>query len=537
MIDESPSACMSDHLPYLCRSGRSRRVLLATEGEVVRAWSWPEMTEAAQRVASRLLERSFLPGDVAVFSGPVHPAAWFAAWGVWLAGGRVAWVEEPEDAPAACALLEARVHFGPDGEDPADCLAGELPDAGQEEELARREAGTTPEETALILFPRGHRGQSGDAFSHGGLVRAARAFSRLAFVTPSDRILVGTTPDHPVTWGVMLAFAVSEASLVLPPRQPGGRTPAEDLATVWVAPACLLDRRVARIHERIRGRGRLSHAMSRWALAQGVAATERQDRALPTTAGDARMLGLARRWLLDDLRAHLGPVLRLAVAVGDRPRVLTRRYCRAVGVALLEGLACRRVAGLLACGRPHVPGEEGVGAALDGLRLEVTDSGELLLAGQAAIRGRVRDSEGTAALRFAGWVRAGVRAELEGQHVLRVLPEGPSEDPVWPGRDWESLLADVLGLTAAVRLPGIGMVLEAPGWVPVAPWWAEGAEVLRTGRPHPGVGRVLLDLLGDPEADDEGLSWHLVEGLPRTSLGALDREALRRAWGRKDGPR
>jgi hypothetical protein len=48
---------------------------------------------------------------------------------------------------------------------------------------------------------------------------------------------------------------------------------------------------------------------------------------------------------------------------------------------------------------------------------------------------------------------------------------------------------------------------------------------------------VLLDLLGDPEADDEGLSWHLVEGLPRTSLGALDREALRRAWGRKDGPR
>lgn len=534
MIDESLFACMSDHLPYLCRPGRSRRVLLTTEEDAVRAWSWPETVDAARKAAARLLERGFQPGDVAVFSGVVHPGAWFAAWGVWLVGGRVAWVEEPEDAEPAARHLEACLHVGPEGEDPWTLVSGDLPDDGQVVELDRREAGTTPDETALILCPRGHRGLRGDVFSHGGLVRAARAFARHAFLTPSDRLLVGTTADHPVTWGTMLAFAVSEASLVLPSRAPGGRTPAEDLATVWLAPACLLDRRVARLHERLRGRGRISHALSRWALAEGVASTERRERARSTTRGEARRHALAERWLLDDLRGHLGPSLRLAFAVGDRPRVLTRRYYRAVGIALLEGLACRRVAGLVACARPYEELDIGLGEVLEGLRIEATDSGELLLAGQAVIRGRFRDSAGSDALRFAGWVRGGMRVEREGQHVLRVMPEGPAEDPIWPGRDWETLLADVLGLTAAVRIPDIGMVLEAPGWVPAAPWWAEGAEALRTGRPHPGVGRVLFDLLGAPEAEHEGVAWHLVEGLPRTSLGALDRDALRRAWGRKE---
>lgn len=328
----------------------------------------------------------------------------------------------------------------------------------------------------------------------------------------------------------MLAFLVSEASLILPSADPSSPFAAERLATVWLTPSTLPDRRVAMLEARMTGLGGSVALLSRLAQAQGQAAFRRRAGSLPTSLVQALALRAARQWLLDDLVEHLGPSLRLVLATGDRPLDRTTRIFQAAGVPLVRALASRRTAGLLSCESPWDADGGDLGELGEEWRHEVTDAGDLLIRGAGCLTGRVKDPRGYEALCFAGWTRAGMRVELEGRRVRAVRPEESPEEAPWPVTDWAAKLCEMGGVTGVTRLEGVGLFIEAPARTPGLNWWGGGAEPLTRGVPHPAVTRRLLDLLGTPDAEREVLAWHVLDRLPRTSLGALDTRTLRREF-------
>lgn len=470
-----------------------------------RAWTAAEIGTLARRVAAGLATAGVRPGDrvvVCMANCPEVLATYHAVWRlgavvtptlfllsedelrhVLADSGAVLAVTTPEFLPklaAAAAGLSVRLVVTGRASDPVLSFA-ELAD-GPEADLVR----VDPSEMAALLYTGGTTGRSkGVMLSHDSL--SAAAWSAVA--NDEDSELDVSLLPLPIAHAYGLLVSVMGLHAVRPNRS---------VLMRWFEPAAWLQLAAA---ERVR-----------------VGAV------VPT------MLRLLAEQPLED--HDLSALARLVSGSAPLPRELHAEWARRVPhVEIVEGYGCTETAALTTATPPGANRVGSVGVAAPGvsLRIETPDGssappgvdGEVCVRTHSIMTGYWHAPEETAAALRSGWFHTGDVGHLDGDGYLYLVDR--IKDVIIRGgfnvypRDVEEVLLghpDVANC-AVVGRPDPEHGEEVVAFVQLRPGAVTDPAALRE------YGREHLSAVKYPR------EVHIVDALPLTSIGKLDRKKLR----------
>ncbi len=333
------------------------------------------------------------------------------AWCIAHTGARLAIVEGARLAAALASLLRPPappVVVLRSGDEPP---AGTPADAFVPREAPPFEVVDVADDTlATICFTSGTSGRpKGVMLSHGNIranveqCRAtgmARADDRFLSILPMSHMFERTGGYYlPLAIGAEVAFARGIAQL---PEDLLSRQP-----TVMFAVPRVLERFRARVEQA------LSTAPVRRALYEACA--ERGYRVASGTASraDRLLVPLLRKLVAAPIVARFGGRLRLLVVGGARLDPPLAQTFIGLGVDVLQGYGMTEASPVVAVNREGDNVPETVGPPLDGVEVQVTGSGELLVRGTNVMRGYWQDEAATrAAIDDAGFLHTGDLAEI-----------------------------------------------------------------------------------------------------------------------------
>jgi long-chain acyl-CoA synthetase len=298
-------------------------------------------------------------------------------------------------------------------------------DEGDPERYESLLAERRPDDVALLSYTSGTTGMAKAAMiSHGNLLAMAAGVTEVDPVREGDEIV----SFLPFAWVgeqlISVAMALHVGAIVNFPEEP--ETVREDLREigphVMIAPPRFWEAMCSEYQVKIADSGLVKRLATRAALALGEwAAASEGDRARPggvVRAQRALARLLAFRTLLDKLglsrvrRAYTG-----GAPLG--PEIFA--FFRAIGLNLKQVYGQTETAGICVV---HPDGDVRagtVGKPTPGTRVRISESGEILVAGDSVFLGYYKNPEATARALDEGWLRTGDAGFLDPQGHLVMI--------------------------------------------------------------------------------------------------------------------
>jgi long-chain acyl-CoA synthetase len=298
-------------------------------------------------------------------------------------------------------------------------------DQGDQGRYESRLAQRRPDDVALLSYTSGTTGMAKAAMiSHRNLLAMAAGVTEVDPMREGDEIV----SFLPFAWVgeqlISVAMALHVGATVNFPEEP--ETVREDLREigphVMIAPPRFWEAMCSEYQVKIADSGFVKRLATRAALALGErAAVSERAHARPgwvARAQRALARALAFRTLLDKLglsrvrRAYTG-----GAPLG--PEIFA--FFRAIGLNLKQVYGQTETSGICVV---HPDGEvrsETVGRPTPGTRVRISESGEILVAGESVFLGYYKNPEATARALDDGWLRTGDAGVLDGQGHLVMI--------------------------------------------------------------------------------------------------------------------
>ena len=290
------------------------------------------------------------------------------------------------------------------------------------EELLQRGG---PSDMALLAYTSGTTGVSKAAMiSHRNLLAMAAGVTQVDPVYETDEIV----SFLPVAWVgeqiLSVVIALHVGATVNFPEEP--ETMREDLREigphVMIAPPRFWEAMCSEYQVKIADAGFVKRAATRAALAIGERVAAWRPRGASASLARRVLYGcgylLAFRTMLDKLGLSR---IRYAYTGGAPLGPEIFRFFRALGLNLKQVYGQTETSGICVV---HPDGEvraETVGKPTPGTRIRISDSGEVLVAGDSVFRGYYQDPDATAKALDDGWLRTGDAGFLDEQGHLVVI--------------------------------------------------------------------------------------------------------------------
>ncbi|WP_225782733.1 long-chain fatty acid--CoA ligase [Xenophilus sp. Marseille-Q4582] len=430
-----------------------------------RSWTWRQTAEAVREIAAGLLALGFARGecasilsntvvewvlcDLAVLScngvaNGIYPTDAASQVHYLCEDSRttVLFVEDEEqldkalEVRARLPLLRKVIVFDMEGlralRDPDVMSLAALRELGraqmqaQAPELARRIAGTRPEDLAILVYTSGTTGKpKGAMHSHGGLVYAMRGYNTLMAQTEQDERMCFLPLCHiaermggeysAMYTGAVLNFVENPETVPENVR--------EIAPTVFTAVPRVWEKFYSGVMIALKEASGVQQAAYQWAIGVGQQIAERVLAGQPVDAGLRFRFRLARWLALDNVRKMIGIHRARFLVTGAAPisPELVRWYL-ALGVPMLEVWGMTETAGAataIPAGRIK-PGSIGPAAGFNEVRLDPA-TGEILVRGPNVFMGYLNLPEKTAeAIDADGWLHTGDVGQVDEDGYFRI---------------------------------------------------------------------------------------------------------------------
>jgi long-chain acyl-CoA synthetase len=287
--------------------------------------------------------------------------------------------------------------------------------------VAARTAALKRSDTACFIYTSGTGGlPKGVMLTHGGIIANCKgAYYLLKEFGLGREVFLSFLPlshsyEHtvgqmfPMTIGAEVWFAEGADKLL--------ENAAEARPTIMTA--------VPRLYEAMRGRierqmTRLPDSKRRWferAVSLGRKRYERQRLSLSERIQDCLADLLVRR----KMKARFGGRLKAMVSGGAALNYEVGIYFTALGLRILQGYGQTEFAPVISCNPPHDCRIDTVGKPLVDVELAIAPDGEILVRGEATMKGYWRDEAATAAALEGGWLHTGDVGEIDADGYMRI---------------------------------------------------------------------------------------------------------------------
>ncbi len=429
-----------------------------------RSITWAEYGEQVRRVALALIASGFAPGDRACILSDSRPQWFFVDLATITSGGisvgiyttnaaaqvayvlgdcgaRVVFVENEEQLDKILQVrdrlpaLERIVVFDLEGlrdfRDPMVTSLADFAGAGAAQPPARthewqeRTEAVAPEDIAILIYTSGTTGPpKGAMLSHSNLVFQAAALHRAMTLSSEDELLSFLPLSHiaerllsalrPIFTGTVVNFVENPDTMAQNLRE--------------VSPTVFFS--VPRIWEKFHARATIAAgdatALQRLAFGLGFAAAQR---VIAMRAQGARVplwLRIVHRvaayTVLQRTRKLIGMERARYVVTGAAPIApdLIRWYL-ALGLDMRQAWGMTETAGVASLSPSGARLNAGVGVALPGTEIRLSDAGEVLVRGPHVFRGYWNNPAKSAEAVVDGWLHTGDIGEIGGDGFLRIV--------------------------------------------------------------------------------------------------------------------
>ncbi len=288
-------------------------------------------------------------------------------------------------------------------------------------EVARRIAAQRRSDTACFIYTSGTGGApKGVMLSHGGVLANCKGAWHLlkSFDLGRETFLSFLPLSHsyehtvgqffPMTIGAEVWFAEGADRLL--------DNAAEARPTIMTA--------VPRLYEAMRGKierqmARATPSKRRWferAVSLGRKRYERQEMSFRERIEDFLAGILVRR----KIRKRFGGRLKAMVSGGAALNYEVGVYFTALGLRILQGYGQTEFTPVIACNPPQDCRIDTVGKALDSVEIRIAEDGEILVRGEAMMKGYWQDEAATASAIRDGWLHTGDIGAIDADGYLRI---------------------------------------------------------------------------------------------------------------------
>jgi long-chain acyl-CoA synthetase len=293
--------------------------------------------------------------------------------------------------------------------------------AADDAEVSRRIAAQRRTDTACFIYTSGTGGApKGVMLSHGGVLANCKGAYHLlkSFDLGRETFLSFLPLSHsyehtvgqffPMTIGAEVWFAEGADKLL--------DNAAEARPTIMTA--------VPRLYEAMRGKierqmARATPSKRRWferAVALGRKRYERHPMSFRERIENCLAELLVRR----KIRKRFGGRLKAMVSGGAALNYEVGVYFTALGLRILQGYGQTEFTPVIACNPPQDCRIDTVGKALDSVELRIAEDGEILVRGEAMMKGYWQDDAATANAIKDGWLHTGDIGTIDAEGYLRI---------------------------------------------------------------------------------------------------------------------
>ncbi|HEX5455500.1 MAG TPA: long-chain fatty acid--CoA ligase [Stellaceae bacterium] len=300
-----------------------------------------------------------------------------------------------------------------------DALIAGNADAG--EEIAGRAAVLAPDDTACLIYTSGTGGApKGVMLSHRNILANCQGAHRLLEILGlEDEVFLSFLPlSHSYEHTAGMAFPISIGAEIY--FAEGAETLAANLLEARPTIMTAVPRLYETMHQRIRLQIQRERGVKRHLFERAVAIGRQRLAGRKLPLADRFLDPVIDRLVRNKVRARFGGRLKAMVSGGAPLNPEIGGFFVALGVRLLQGYGQTEAAPVIACNPPDDIRIETVGRALDGVRIEVAEDGEILVAGDNVMKGYWNDPEASARALADGWLHTGDIGRLDGDGYLTI---------------------------------------------------------------------------------------------------------------------
>jgi long-chain acyl-CoA synthetase len=310
----------------------------------------------------------------------------------------------------------------------ASIIAPERADSpdGRRAALARVEA-IAPTDLAALVYTSGTTGPpKGVELSHDNLVSAARAFSTIMPMGPSDVSLIYLPLAHVLQRiSIYTGLITGGRGVYLENPEQLPAALAEVRPTVLAGVPRVYEKVQARILERVAAQPAARQRIFHWALDVGRRHAHALREGRPSSPRLRAEHALADRLVLRRIRDAMGGRIRFLVSGAAPIGMDTLEFFHAAGLLILEGYGLTESSAAAAVNRVDAYRFGTVGRAVPGCELRLADDGEIMLRGASVFTGYWNRPDANAEAFTEGaadarWFRTGDIGTLDADGYLRI---------------------------------------------------------------------------------------------------------------------
>jgi long-chain acyl-CoA synthetase len=282
-------------------------------------------------------------------------------------------------------------------------------------------AAIEPDDVACLIYTSGTGGTpKGVMTTHRNILANCRgAHHVLEMLGLGDDVFLSFLPlshsyEHtagemfPISIGAQIYFAEGAETLAA--------NMLEARPTIMTAVPRLYETLHQRIRLGVERKGGLSHKIFDKAVAVGRKRLLSQKPSL----GERVLDPMLDRVIRAKIRQRFGGRLKAMVSGGAPLNPEIGRFFLALGITLLQGYGQTEAGPVITCNRPRRIKIDTVGPPLDGVRVQIAEDGEILVAGDNVMKGYWNDAEATAHTLRDGWLHTGDVGLIDDDGYLRI---------------------------------------------------------------------------------------------------------------------
>ncbi len=294
-------------------------------------------------------------------------------------------------------------------------------DGGGDGGVDERIAALAPDDTACIIYTSGTGGvPKGVMQSHRNIIGNCRGAYRLLEILGlgDDKFLSFLPLSHSYEHTAGLMFPISIGAEIY--FAEGADTLAANLVEVKPTIMTAVPRLYETMHQRIRLGVERERGVKRRLFESAVRVGRKRLAGEPLTFGERTLDPLLDRLVRGKVRARFGGRLKAMISGGAPLNPEIGSFFLALGVTLLQGYGQTETAPVVCCNPPDGVRIDTVGPPIDGVRVEIAEDGEILVAGDNVMKGYWNDPEATARTLIDGWLHTGDIGALDPDGYLRI---------------------------------------------------------------------------------------------------------------------
>ncbi len=295
-------------------------------------------------------------------------------------------------------------------------------DAVSEDEITRRIEALRRDEVCCFIYTSGTGGvPKGVMLTHGSILcNMQGAYKLLLEVDLGAEVFLSFLPlshsyEHtagqflPISIGAQIYYAESVEKLV------------DNMAEVRPTIMTAVPRLYEAVHQKIlRGLKSAKPAQQRLFDLAVRLGRKRYEQPGSLTLKERLLNLLCDLTVRRKVRARFGGRLKAFVSGGAALNYEIGVFFLALGVRLLQGYGQTECSPVITCNRPKRIRIDTVGPVFDGLDVRIAEDGEILVRGEAVMRGYWRDEEATAKVIHDGWLHTGDIGEFDADGNLKI---------------------------------------------------------------------------------------------------------------------